>query len=147
MWPVVETCWEAAQTWTDLYRRCYLQVSWWRVPYSKDLIRPVRRRRHRRPRRRTVLPLQSYLWHRSDATAYRQETIPEVGVDQSSRTTQRVCMFQRSYLYRAHLLCLRKVIPVRRWSPVCSIYQISAKKLFAYWCQDMEWYLKKFNRD
>ena len=38
-----------------------------------------------------------------------------------SRTTQRVCMFQRSYLYRAHLLCLRKVIPVRRWSPVCSI--------------------------
>ena len=35
----------------------------------------------------------------------RQETIREVGMDQSSCTTQRVCMFQRSYLYRAHLLC------------------------------------------
>jgi hypothetical protein len=41
--------WDAAQTWTDLYGECYLQVSWWRVPYSKDRIRPVRRRRHRSP--------------------------------------------------------------------------------------------------
>ena len=105
MWPVVETCWDAAQTWTNLYRRCHLQVSWWRVPYNTDRIRPVRRRRHRRPRRRPILPVQSYLRHRSDAIAYRQETIREVGMDQSSRTTQRVCMFQRSYLYRAHLLC------------------------------------------
>ena len=105
MWPVVETCWDAAQTWTNLYRRCHLQVSWRRVPYNTDRIRPVRRRRHRRPRRRPILPVQSYLRHRSDAIAYRQETIREVGMDQSSRTTQRVCMFQRSYLYRAHLLC------------------------------------------
>ena len=96
VWPVVETCWEAAQTWTNLYRRCQLQVSWWRVPYNTDCIRPVRRRRHRRLRRRPILPVQSYLWHRSDATAYWQETIREVGMDQSSRTTQRVCMFQRS---------------------------------------------------
>jgi len=49
MWPVVEACWNAAQTWTDLYGECYLQVSWWRVPYSKDRIWPVRRRRHRSP--------------------------------------------------------------------------------------------------
>ena len=35
----------------------------------------------------------------------RQETIREVGVDQSSRTTHCVCMFQRSYLCRDHLLC------------------------------------------
>jgi hypothetical protein len=44
------------------------------------------------PRRRLILPVQSYLRHRSDVTAYRQETIREVGVDQSSRTTQRVYM-------------------------------------------------------
>lgn len=40
---------------------CNLQVSWWRVPYNTDRIRPVRRRRHRSPRRRSVLPVQSYL--------------------------------------------------------------------------------------
>ena len=34
---------------TKTYRRCHLQVSWWRVPYSTDRIRPVRRRRHRSP--------------------------------------------------------------------------------------------------
>ena len=83
MWPVVETCWEAAQTWTNLYRRYHLQVSWWRVPYNTDRIRPVRRRRHRRPRRRPILPVQSYLQHKSDVTAYRQETIREVGMDQT----------------------------------------------------------------
>ena len=44
------------------------------------------------PRRRLILPVQSYLRHRRDVTAYRQETIREVGVDQSSRTTQRVYM-------------------------------------------------------
>jgi hypothetical protein len=28
------------QTRTNLYRRCHLQVSWWRVPYNTDRFRP-----------------------------------------------------------------------------------------------------------
>ena len=39
MWPVVETCWEAAQTWTDLYGECYLihhvqDIAWQTSPGS-----------------------------------------------------------------------------------------------------------------
>ena len=37
-----------------------------------------------------------------------QTTFREVGMDQSSCTTQCVCVFQRSYLYHAHLLCFRR---------------------------------------
>jgi hypothetical protein len=48
-----------------LYRRCYLQVSWWRVPYSKDRIRPVRRRRHRRPRR-SVFPVNFFIFFKEN---------------------------------------------------------------------------------
>ena len=93
--------------WTDLYRRCHLHVSWWSVPYQADRIRPVRRREHRRSRRRSVLPVQSYLWRWGDVTAYRQETIREVGVEQSSCTTQRACVLQRSWVYSSSVLDLR----------------------------------------
>ena len=107
---------------TDMNRRCYLQVSWWRVPYSKDRIRPVRRRRHRRPRRKKIgitrieLPM-TLRW------CYSLQTR-----DDPRSWSGPATMYYTAFLCVQTFLPIpspsalfRKVIPVRRWSPVCSI--------------------------
>jgi hypothetical protein len=59
--PSVTGCGNMLGRCTDMNEPVLEMSSWWSVPYTTDRIRPCRRREHRRPRRRSVLSVQSYL--------------------------------------------------------------------------------------